>query len=90
MKTVFYFLLFNQYERAEETMTATTATPTTMYMSQSITSAKRKLPASAISHVSFLIFHFVRSNSVDEHNSPLLHLRGQVFNLREDIVVEEL
>ena len=79
-----YFLLFSQYERTAETIVATTATPTTTYMSQSITSAKKKLPASAI------VARFILCNRIHQRNGTLLHLRGQMLNLRENIVVEEL
>ena len=79
-----YFLLLSQNERTVDTMVTTTATPITMYISHSITSARKKLPASAI------VARFIFDNSIHQRDGAFLHLSGQTVNLREDVAIEEL
>ena len=70
-----YFLLLNQNERTVENTVATIAIPMTIYISHSITSAKKIFPASAI------VARFIFCDTVHECDSAFFHLSGQAVNL---------
>ena len=82
--TPFYFSLLNQNERTVDTTVATIATPIAMYISHSITSAIRKLPASAI------VTRFILCDGIHQGDGAFLHLSGQTVYLRKNITIEEL
>ena len=76
--------MLNQNERTVDTTVTTTAAAMAIYISHSITSAKSKLPASAI------VTRFIFDNSIHQYDGTFFHLSCQTVNLLEDITVEEL